>query len=468
MKRKKYKGDEERTILTGMIVNSRVLGKIVSGLKSEKKPFRSKWSNQIYAWCHDFFTKYNKAPRGSIRVLFSSFASTQDDEAVIELIEKYLASLSDDYRTLAKEINEDYLVDMASRYFSEIRFTRLKDQLEAGLLRHDMESVKEGLATFSPVSFATSATVEVITDEEAWKEAVEVQEDQTLVHYPGALGQFFDTHLCRDGFISFLAPEKRGKSFWLIDIAWRAAVRSKRRTFFFSVGDMSKRQMMQRFVVRATRRPLAAGDIQIPKRVVQMGSGESRVSSETLSFPHRISTKEWKQAQRKIQQLTSANSSLLKMECSANSTTTVHDIETSLNEEIKKGWVPDVVVIDYADILAPEAGARSLDFRHQTNETWKALRRMSQRFHCLVVTATQSDAASYDAKVLTKKNFSEDKRKLSHVTGMAGLNQTDEEKQKGVYRVNWILLREGIYYETRCVTVAGSLALANPAMKSVW
>lgn len=158
----------------------------------------------------------------------------------------------------------------------------------------------------------------------------------------------------------------------------------------------------------------------------------------------------------------------MKLACTANSTTTVEDLDGMLGEAAKEGWSPDVVVVDYADILAPERSAKGQDFRHQTNETWKALRRLSQKWHCLVVTATQSDADSYERKVLTKKNFSEDKRKLAHVTGMVGINQTEEEKQKGLFRLNWVLLREGVFYENRCITVAGCLAVARPAVRSSW
>lgn len=468
MKIKKYSGDDERTILTGMIVNSRVLNRIITGLKDETKPFRSKWSNQIFLWCRDFHAKYAKAPRGSLHSLFSAYAEKQPDEAVVSMIEKFLGSLSDDYRALAKEINEDYLVDVASRYFSEVRYNRLKDQLEDALLRKDLDVAHEKLVHFHPVSFDAASTVDVFTDDDAWREAVEAPEDNTLVHYPGALGEFFGPHLQRDGFIAFLAPEKRGKSFWLIDLAWRAAVKEKRRTLFFSVGDMSRRQMMQRFVVRAARRPIAPGRVIIPTRLVKPEGGVARTRTEKRVFKERIKTKEWQAAKSKILQLTASNHSLLKMECTSNSTTKVEDIRVSIDEKIKDGWVPEVVVIDYADILAPETGSSRLDFRHQTNETWKALRRLSQDYHILVVTATQADAASYDVNLLTRKNFSEDKRKLSHVTGMAGLNQNEEEKAKGLYRLNWILLREGIYFESKCVTVAGSLALASPAMKSTW
>ena len=51
---------------------------------------------------------------------------------------------------------------------------------------------------------------------------------------------------------------------------------------------------------------------------------------------------------------------------------------------------------------------------------------------------------------------------------MIGLNQTPEEKEIGVMRLNWVILREGVFVETKCVYVAGCLAIANPAIRSCW
>jgi hypothetical protein len=85
-----------------------------------------------------------------------------------------------------------------------------------------------------------------------------------------------------------------------------------------------------------------------------------------------------------------------------------------------------------------------------------------------VVTATQTDADSYDAKVLKRGNFSEDKRKYAHVTGMVGINQTDREKAEGLYRLNWVVLRELEFSESKCVWTAGCLAIGNPAIVSTF
>jgi hypothetical protein len=83
-----------------------------------------------------------------------------------------------------------------------------------------------------------------------------------------------------------------------------------------------------------------------------------------------------------------------------------------------------------------------------------------------VVTATQTAARGYDAITQSQKHFSEDKRKLAHVTGMVGLNQTVKEKEKGIMRLNWIELREGWYSERQCCYVATCFELANMAVKS--
>ena len=60
--------------------------------------------------------------------------------------------------------------------------------------------------------------------------------------------------------------------------------------------------------------------------------------------------------------------------------------------EKQDGFVPDLIVVDYADLIVPESRG---EFRHQQNEIWKGLRRLSQeKGEPLVITASQSDAKS--------------------------------------------------------------------------
>lgn len=474
MKTTKYQNNLERSILVGLIVNDEVVSRIVTNLKSETKPFRSKWSDRIYGWCRDYFSKYGKAPRKHIQGLFESYAESSPDEDSVGLIEKLLSSLDDDYKTLSREINADFLVDQASRHFQKVQITNSLRKAETALGKDDLDEAAQLLASFTPVSFSSAATMKALTDLDRLREAFDSPDSEPLVRYPGALGQFFGAHLCRDAFISFLAPDKRGKSFFMLDLAWRAAIVDKRKVVYFSVGDLSEKQMWKRIGVRAARWPMRDGayqwpcEVRIPKAIKK---GRGKVSLKTISkeFSKPLSGARAEEAVKEAWAKTASSSSLLQFECHPNSTMSVADIDVRIEAFIREDWVPDVVVVDYADILAHEPGVSREDFRHKTNETWKALRRISQKYHILVVTATQSNALAYGGGLLSMKNFSEDKRKLSHVTGMVGINQTDKsEKDRGIFHLNWIVLREGAYHEQKCVTVAGSLALANPAMVSTW
>lgn len=142
------------------------------------------------------------------------------------------------------------------------------------------------------------------------------------------------------------------------------------------------------------------------------------------------------------------------------------DVEIDIQNFAKADEPIDVVVVDYADELAAEPHTRTMDKRHQINETWRILRRIALNNHCLMVTATQSAATAYDKDVIRKTDFSESKTKNAHVTGALGINQTPEEKKLGIFRLNWLFLREGKWADNQTVMVAGNLAIACPAIIS--
>ena len=135
--------------------------------------------------------------------------------------------------------------------------------------------------------------------------------------------------------------------------------------------------------------------------------------------------------------------------------------------ERQDGFVPDVIVIDYADLLAPDGGGVQ-EFRHKQDQVWKSLRALSQERHVLTVTATQADADSYKKDSLSLSNFSEDKRKLAHVTAQYGLNQDPQGKEKrlGILRVNEIVVREGEFSPDNEVTVLQDLAAGRAYLES--
>lgn len=468
MKTKKYQTDDVRTILTGMIVSDQVLGRIHSHYANETKPFADKWSCLIGRACLHFYGKYKKAPRHSIQQWFNRFSEEHQDDAAAELVGRYLETLSSDYKAQARATNVDFVADLAARHFTLVRADRLRQKLEDAIDRKDDEAVREAVGGFHPATFAGNAAIHLMTDRERVKQAFDMKESDVLIKYPGAVGEFFGEQLERDAFIALMGPEKRGKSAWLQDLAWRAAVKNKRRTLVFVVGDMSENQVIRRYACRACFRPQDKRTVRWPKELRTQRDGSPKLVWKEQTWEKRMSGVEAIEGLSKHHALTAQKNSILRLHCYPNQTANIAMIETVIDDEMRDGWIPDVVVIDYADNLASEPGSSRLEPRHQINKTWGAMRSLSQKYHVLLATATQSASSSYGKSLIRREHFSEDKRKIGHVTGMVGLNQTEDEKNNGIFRLNWIALREGEYFETKCVTVAGSLALANPAMVSAW
>ena len=462
MKSKKYRASDERTVLTGMIVHDDVLDAIFRNLKGERSPFKSKWSNIIAKWCLDYWEKYRRAPKRSIENRFVKFSESSQDTESVELVEIFLRSLSKDLAALGQEMNAQFVIDVASRHFNEVKYGKLIKQMERSLEVKDIEAVTETFHAFEPIEFVAGQHPDPF-DPEQQRKWLAQQETETLVEFPNALGKFIGNAFERDSFIAFAGPEKRGKSYWLLDVVWRA-VKQRRRVLYYVVGDMSEKQAMIRLLKRATLQPRKTKELEIPARFVKKNDKitvRKRMQEKKGLTPKTVAMK-----MKKVMQLTATKEPRLKTRIFGSSTICASDIESEIAHLSKQDWVPDVVVIDYADILTCEPHSKHMEYRHQINETWKTLRRISQRFHLCLVTATQTAATSYEAKTIKKSDFSEDKRKGAHVTGMLGINQTPEEKVMGVYRLNWIFFREGAWAEHQVVHTAGNLGVACPCLIS--
>lgn len=464
MRIERREGKTERRILTGMIVDQQVLGKIAP--KWEGGLFRSRWANVVGQWCVDYHLKYRKAPGASVAGMFESWSQENGDEETIKLVERFLASLSDDWEGAAKESNSDYVVDQAAEYFNSIRVAKTIEAAQGDLDSGRPAQAVKRLQTFGRIEMGAGSAVDVLNNSEIWQQAFD-KPREPIVTYPGALGQFFGDIFSRDSFVFFMAGEKRKKSFWLLDLAYQA-VRQRRKVAYFEAGDMSQHQVLHRLASRITRRPLQACTIKYPKSITHAeGDTHATVTYEERKFDRGLDWRRtWEEVRKFARRRTKSKKPYFKMSCHPNSTLSANNIQTIIQGwQQENNWVPDVVIIDYADILAKGPGGP--EGRDAINDTWKHLRRISQMFHCCVVTASQADADSYDAYVLTRRNFSEDKRKYSHITGVITINETEDEVEEGVQRLTKLMARSE-RESHRQLYVANCFDLAMPAVRSCW
>lgn len=463
MKRERIDTEAEQKITIAMVVSKEFLSQVCSSIDLDL--FQAKHLRQIASWCKKYWEKYRDAPKENIERIYSAWSEKgKAQDEVVDAVADVLEWLSDQYEEQG-DINVPYLMDTATDYFSTRRLLQLRDTIEYELTEGDRAHAEAAVNTFNTVSVGQGEDVDPLNDDEAWDTAFAEAQEPLIKWNNRAADFFFGQALCRDSLIAVLAPEKRGKTWWCVEFAMRA-VSQRKKVALFEVGDMSQSQIMRRLGVRLSRRPMFKkhlGNIPIPKAMFREDN-EIEIETKTIEAEHVASAQSSKKAISRFLRKSGIKqgSSYIKISTHANSSVNVADISGILEKWANhEGFVPDVILIDYPDILAPEPGGSGLAARDQINTTWKALRRLSQEKHCLVIAPTQADAASYAAETLSASNFSEDKRKIAHVTGMLGLNQNANEKGRGIMRLNWIVLRESEFAPESCLHVGQCLTLGR-------
>ncbi len=473
MRVEQFNSDNERSILIALINNPLVLGAVADHWQFPGL-FSSPWCNDVGYWCVKHFKRYGKSPGKTIVDLFRMWASKNQDQDKIKILDRFLGSLNFDEKP---DPNVHHTLDTVGRYFNEVRRLQLADNLKNETKAGRDDKADELLAKHSRIELGEKRYVSLIQNEAAVRSIFQKVHREPLIHYPQGLGHFFRNYLRRGAFIGFMAPAKTGKTAWLVDLAYRG-VCEDRRVAFFSVGDETEEQIHERFVVRMCAHPINSTNlddswpcrVEIPtfltapaERSEKNFLADVSRKDETFTVPldEETACKRMKEIDRGFNGLDN-----FRVSVHYNLSISILGIKNIIETWAKGGWVADVVIIDYADNLAPVDNKE--ETRDRINTTWKLMRSLSMSQHVLLVTATQTKMESYKANWLTKAHFADDRRKVDQVTGFVGINVTPEEKRQGLCRLNWIVLRGGDFDETRGVYVAGCLALANPCVKSTF
>lgn len=509
----------ERRIVIGLIVSTEYINSIRKGWSSEL--LGSRTAKLISNWCIEFYDQYHLAPGKEIESIFVRKVKGIKEQDAKD-IEDILGSLSNEYERQEK-FNVNYLIDQTRQYLDEKSLRDFIEDVKGNLEEGNITEAKKAAYGFKPTVEFDAKDLDLSKEDALEKiERAFNSTSQPVVQYPYQLGTLLNSQLVRGGFIAFMGPEKRGKTWFLLDMAMRAT-EQKANVAFFQAGDMTEEQWLMRTCVHL------AGKSNLEKYSGKMyepvrdciknqldtcelkerecdfgpfeGKGENYVRKE-MTFeilkdavrdnkdykPCYNCSKYWKspwgatwlkqidtgppltsgEAKKTMKEFFMARNRNFKLSTYTSGSLTADEIISTLDLwERRDGFVADMIVVDFADIMSSQIKA---EFRHQENEKWMKLRGISQKKHALVVTATWTDASSYDKDTLGLSNFSEDKRKYGHVTAMYGLNQDHKgrEKKIGIMRINQIVIREDAFSSSTEVVVLQNLKRGQPCLASYW
>lgn len=506
IKRRKIDTRIEQDIITGCIMSDKVIKELIPIYQPDM--LEIEYAPIVMKWCIDYYTQYEKAIKHDIVDVFNTWKRNNKNEEQIEFIEKFLKNLSDEYEH-AEKFNADYLLDKAVEHFKKRSLKNLAEDITYSLDNNALEDAELALQDFKKVERITSKGIDPFDTQEAIQTAFE-SKSEPLFKVPGALGKLVNGDLTRDAFITLMGPEKRGKTWWLMFFALQAH-KSRCNVAFFQVGDMSEAQMTRRMHIYLSKKsdlPKYCQPIKIPildcehnqkdnceirQRTSKVGcyNGDAKLDLEEAESqgykpctvcmkikPKNFKGAVWSYMRDEVDPLTwreafkkgeeykrKVRAKGFKLATYANRSISVSGIKNVLETwERVEGFIPDVIVIDYADILAPEN--TRVEFRHQENEKWMALRALSQEKHSCIITATQTNRESYGQKNIKIEHAGEDKRKFAHVTAAYALNQMPDEKRQGLMRISPLVVREDDFDSEYSVHVLQSLQTGQPYIAS--
>jgi len=504
----------ENPILTGMIVSTPYLQRVRNWYNKEY--FQQEYARRISQWCVDYYDTRHAAPGENIKAVFKiESAKMKPDD--IELCSIYLDSIAAEFEPV--NFNVEYLVDETRKYFEERElYTRAEHVLrfiDAGRpddARLEIEGYKtiwdeidDGVNVFSP---------DFVQD--IWKTGLDPdleKPERALFMMPGALGDLMGW-IQRETLTAFVAPAKRGKSFFLQALALRAALTYRINVVYFAL-EMSLKLQGQRLIQGITamgpksqyaypafdcywnqcdecRHP----ERRTNPRGVRINVGAKRGRLPKLETAKEINefvfentgykvctacrdTKDRKDYEKEVwwravkpEPLTEVNlvqkvqsqamfGGLLWLKSCGTKTSTLASMWQYINSvEFATGKTFDLIVIDYADIIGKAGNNYTNDILDQTN-TWNYMHSLAIDKHAAIITATQGTKKSEDKENLRATDASWSYGKVAAVDSIYVLNQTEKEKRRGILRVAKPTERSGSSDAFDEVTVLQNLELAQ-------
>ena len=108
-------------------------------------------------------------------------------------------------------------------------------------------------------------------------------------------------------------------------------------------------------------------------------------------------------------------------------------IKNHLEKLKKQNILPDVVIVDYADLLRPVS--HGAEKRHDLEGIYEELRGLASEFDCAFITASQTNRGGLNAEVITMESISEAFNKCFVADFIFSLSRTPQDKQANSGRV---------------------------------
>lgn len=515
VRRRDVRTDREQRILIALLVSDRFCQEMLPVINPQY--LQLEYGKVLFRWIKDYHDKFQEAPKKTIQNIYEVEKDNIRDQSVADMMREFLVVLSQKYEQ-EDDLNIEWEIDQAIKYLRERSMLVTAELVQSAIVSGKVDQAEEYMAGYRKVRKSLSAWVDPFTAQFAEKvyNAKFMKENDReradfLFRFPGILGQFlgpFDI----GWLVTWMGPLKRGKTWFLWECALQA-IYAGHRVVFISL-EMKDIGIASRAYKRLLAMSEVAGTFLYPVWDCfynQDGSCNRRERVNTIRLLLSDGTKpKYDRADRYYRPCSVCRGANIKKEQYTYSPETwyedvsreqitlprmvegargfktqwgdklrlishprfaanLSDINHDLDDlEYIDDYVPKVIIIDYANILAPEDDKGQDSEQAVIDTTWKGLGKLCGQRNALVITANHSTRDTLEKKNVKAKDTGRDIRIGQHVDMMPTLNQTAKEKREGVMRIGIAAHRWRDFDEDAHVRVLQQLELGQPAMDSGW
>jgi len=469
----------EKKIITLCITNTQFLKEVSLYLKVDS--FQLKHAKMLFRWVESYFSKYDIAPNKAISDIFLvEKKNLPDDET--EIISDLLSSLSLKYVNEEEDTKENvgYYADKCREYVRKRNISTKINEINGLLSLDRIDDAEDGLLNYKKLAIETSNWINPF-DEKEINNIFDTEEDNRLFKFPGDLGELIGWTE-RGTVTSIQAKYKTGKSFFLFEAAFQALISGKK-VVIFSL-EMSPSQSLKRIYSRITAAtnnggeclyPVADcvlsqnGTCKKPERIgkIALYSHEDYIPPfeeadpnykfctacrknkdgyEFASWYQKTNRAELnkKDVLRRSDGVKKMFGDNLRVKIYPKFSASIPDIIRDLDYlETVEDFVADLIVVDYGSLL--RGNAKDHEERHRIGNIYKEFGGIVSSRKCALFTASQTNRVGSKKQRADAGDISESFEITAHVDRLLILNQSDEEKRRGIIRLGVGAMRDGAF-----------------------
>lgn len=227
----------------------------------------------------------------------------------------------------------------------------------------------------------------------------------------------------------FIAPAKKGKSWFLIHVG-KGALMTRKRVLHVTL-EMPEPQVAQRYVQALYSYTKREAIVEVPKFKLDAQGRFVGVDFEEVTRPTFSDPASKKRIAKELKDHFRSDAPLI-IKSFPTGSLTIAEYNAYLDtlERLNK-FVPDVVLLDYPALMQLD----TKNLRVDLGRIFKDLRGVAQKRNHALVVVTQGNRDSADARTTTDTNVAEDYSIIGTADNVVTYSQTLVERKKGIARL---------------------------------